>query len=141
MIWAGNQYFKDNIINNVKLLRTRRDIHIYWNKSFTYIRIEIKQNLDSSIIIYQHMYINSIQEINLSKERIKEHESSLTSAENTLCRSTVGQLNWIRIIKTRHYLFSMWIQHKISDSNNIRYSLLQQNYLKCEKLKKQHQIP
>ena len=43
MIWGGNQYFKDNIIKNLKKNLTLGPEEI---ETFTYTGIEIKQNLD-----------------------------------------------------------------------------------------------
>ena len=53
-------------------------------ESFTYIGIQIKQNPDSSIIINQDIYINLIQRIKWSKERMKERKISLKSAESII---------------------------------------------------------
>ena len=58
----------------------------------------MKQNLDFKVKIDQKSYINSIQEIALSKERMNGYKSSLTSSEKTLYRCIVCQLNWVEEI-------------------------------------------
>ena len=64
-------------------------------EAFTYIGIGLKQNSDFSVKMDQNSYIDSIQEIALSKERMKDRKSSLTPSEKTLYRSIVGQLYWV----------------------------------------------
>lgn len=58
----------------------------------------MKQNSDFKVKIDQKSYINSIQEIALSKERMNGYKSSLTSSEKTLYRCIVCQLNWVEEI-------------------------------------------
>ena len=60
MIWGGDQYFRDNLIN---ILKKTFNFMPEEKESFTYIGIQIKQNPESSIIINQDIYINLIQRI------------------------------------------------------------------------------
>ena len=62
---------------------------------FTYIGIELQQNDDYSIIISQNSYIDSIKEIILDKERIKQVKDQLTKIERKDYRRAVGQPNWV----------------------------------------------
>ena len=62
---------------------------------FTYIGIELQQNVDYSILISQNSYTDSIKEIILDKERIKQVKDQLTKIERKDYRRAVGQLNWV----------------------------------------------
>ena len=64
-------------------------------EALTYIGIGLKQTSDFSLKIDHNSYIDSIQEITLSKERMKDRKSPLSPSEKTLYRSIVGQLNWV----------------------------------------------
>ena len=91
-IWGENQYFKGTIFLkkfSTLVLKKWKHSHI------TYIGIGLKQNANFRMKIDQNSYINSIQEIALSKERMKDQKNSLTPSEKTLHRSIVGQLNWV----------------------------------------------
>ena len=93
MIWGGNKYFNGTIIAKLKEIFNFGPEKM---EAFTYIGIRLKQNSDFSIKIDLNSCIASIQEIVLSKERMKDRKSStLTPSEKTLYRSTVGQLNWV----------------------------------------------
>ena len=91
-IWGENQYFKGTIFLkkfSTLVLKKWKHSHI------TYIGIGLKQNANFRMKIDQNSYINSIQEIALSKERMKDQKNSLTPSEKTLHRSIVCQLNWV----------------------------------------------
>ena len=92
MIWGSNLYFKGTIITKLKEIFNFCSEEV---KAFTYIGIGLKQNSDFSVKIDQNSYIDSIQEIALSKERTKDQKSSLTPSKKTLYNSTIGQLNWV----------------------------------------------
>ena len=57
---------------------------------FTYIGIELQQNDDCSIITNQNNYIDSIKEIVLDKEQIKQVKDQLTEIERKDYRRAVG---------------------------------------------------
>ena len=65
MIWGGNQYFKGTIITKLKEIF---NFGLEEKEAFTYTGIGLKQNSDFILKIGQNPYINSIQEIALSKE-------------------------------------------------------------------------
>ena len=92
MVWGGNQYFKGTIITKLKKIFNFGPEEM---EAFRYIGIGLKQNSNFSVKIDQNSYIDSIREIVLSKERMKDWKSSLTPSEKTLYRSIVGQLNWV----------------------------------------------
>ena len=104
MIWGGNQYFKENIIDSLKKTFKFGPEEV---DTFTYIGIELKQDQNCNIIVNQDTYINSIQEISLPVDRMKDRKSPLTASENTLYRSAVGQLNWIAGISRPDISFSV----------------------------------
>ena len=60
---------------------------------FTYIDIELQQNDDYSIIISQNSYIDSINEVILDKEQIKQVKDQLTEINRKDYYRAVGQLN------------------------------------------------
>ena len=77
-------------------------------EAFTYIGIGLRQNSDFSVKINQNSYIDSIQAIVLSKERLKDHKSSLTPSDKTLYRSIVGQLKWVAGISQPDISFTVF---------------------------------
>ena len=62
---------------------------------FTYLGTELQQNDDYSIIISQNSYIDTIKEIILDKEQIKQVKDQLTEIERKDYRRALGQLNWV----------------------------------------------
>ena len=62
---------------------------------FTYIGIELQQNDDYGIIISQNSYIDSIKEVILDKEQIKQVKDQLTEIDKKDYYRAVGQLNWV----------------------------------------------
>ena len=80
MIWGGNKYFNGTIFAKLKEI-----FNFGLEKMEAYIGIRLKQNSDFSIKIDVNSYIASIQEIVLSKERMKDRKSStVTPSEKTL---------------------------------------------------------
>ena len=80
VIWGGNQYFKGTIITKLKEIC---NFGLEEMEALTCIGIGLKQNSDFSVTIDENSYIDSIQEIALSKERMKGQKSSLTPSEET----------------------------------------------------------
>ena len=64
MIWGGTEYFKNNVINNLK---SKFKFGSEETDTFVYIAIELSQNSDYSISIEQNNYTTSISEIPLPK--------------------------------------------------------------------------
>ena len=62
-------------------------------KAFPYLDIQLIQNDDFSLTIYQNNYADCIFEIKLSNERLKENNILMSNEEKTSYRSAVGQLN------------------------------------------------
>ena len=80
IIWGGVEYFKTNVIDNLKSTFKFGSEEI---KTFVYIGIELPQNSDYSICIEQNNYIASISKISLPKERMSDRNSPLTEVERT----------------------------------------------------------
>ena len=81
MIWGGTEYFKSNVIDNLK---STFKFGSEETDTFVYIGIELTQNSDYSICIEQNNYIASVSEILLPKERMSDCNSQLTEAEGTI---------------------------------------------------------
>ena len=64
MIWRGNQYFKETITTKLKEIFQFGPEEM---EALTYIGLGLKQNLDFGVKIDQNSYINSAEEITLSK--------------------------------------------------------------------------
>ena len=77
-------------------------------EEFTYTGTELKQNSNFSVKIYQDSYINSIQEIALSKKKMKDLKSSFMRSEKTLYGSIVVQLNWVAGISRSSISFAVF---------------------------------
>ena len=69
MTWGGNQYFKETIITKLKEFFSFSPQEV---EEFTCIGTGLIQNSDFSVKVDQNPYIDSIQEIALSKEKIKD---------------------------------------------------------------------
>ena len=55
----------------------------------------MQQNDDYNVIFSLNSYTDSIKEIILDKERIKQVKDQLTEIERKDYRRAVGQLNWV----------------------------------------------
>ena len=91
IIWGGTEQFDQNVIQ-----KFRNTFKIgSENTEFFYLGLNIKQNTDYSIDIDQNNYINGIQPIPLTSERIKCSKEPLTDSERSQYRQLIGQLNWV----------------------------------------------
>ena len=133
--WGGTQYFKTNIIDNLK---STFKFGSEETETFVYIGIKLTQSSDYSICVEQNNYTASISEISLPKERMSDHSSPLTEAERRQYRSAAGQLNRVDGISRPDISFCLQGQYKVQKCNSSRCILCQQNYQKCKELQKLH---
>ena len=93
IVYGGTAMFENSVTQ--KLKQTFK-LGCEDSEVFTYIGIELQQNHDYSIIIIiQNSYTDSIKEIILDKERIKQVKDKLTEIKRKDYRRAVGQLNWV----------------------------------------------
>ena len=95
LLWGGDENFNLTVMTE---LRKQFLISHEEETVFTYVGIQLKQYSDFSISINQSNYIDTLNPITLSDDRLSDKESSLTTAELKLLRSTVGQLGWVASI-------------------------------------------
>ena len=89
--WGGTSQFEQHVIDKIrKIFR----ISVEHSKAFKYLGINMI-SLDNEIRLSQTTYLNSIYEIELTTERIKNKRDTLTDAEKTMMRQLIGQLNWL----------------------------------------------
>lgn len=90
-LWAGSENFKDNVIG---ILEKRFVVGTSEVGSFKYIGLNIKSH-HNGITIDQFKYANSLQPIDISRERSNLKFSELSEEEKEKYRSLIGQLNWL----------------------------------------------
>ena len=90
-MWAGTTGFKDQVIDklvNLFLIGNEE------SKSFKYVGLNFVET-KGGCEIDQFQYISTINELQISNERKKNKEDSLTEREKSDFRSVIGQLNWV----------------------------------------------
>ena len=87
---AGDEDFETTCM---KALRHRFLAGKLEEGKFKYVGFQIQQNRDG-IIIDQSAYVEDIENINLSSQRILSKKEKLTHEEHTQLRELVGRLNW-----------------------------------------------
>ena len=93
IVYGGTTMFENSVTQKLKQIFK---FGCEDSEVFTYIGIELQQNADYSIIIIsQNSYTDSIKEIILDKERIKQVKDQLTEIERKDYRRAVGQFNWV----------------------------------------------
>ena len=75
--WGGSQLFKTKVIEAIK---RRFQISQEESNAFTYVGLEIKDNKEG-IVMHQKSYINEIDLIPVSKERLSDKHSVLSNEE------------------------------------------------------------
>ena len=70
-------------------------IGAYHKEIFDYIGVHLQQNTDSSIILDQSQYINTINLIPISPDQSRYRSRPLSKEEITLLRRAPGELIWI----------------------------------------------
>ena len=91
LLWSGSKCFKSNII---EMIRTVFQIREENSSAFTYVGIEIFQDL-KGIYLCQKKYITELEEIVIDPSRKDKKELPLNAEEKTLLRKAIGQLNWL----------------------------------------------
>ena len=91
-LFGGTNEFILNVMNPIK---QKFVIGSECHTVFKYIGLNVNQLSDHSILVDQATYIDSIQEISISKERKGEKDSPLTEHELNDLRSVIGQLGWV----------------------------------------------
>ena len=90
-LWAGTDSFYSRVI--VKLKTTFR-ISKEESSEFKYLGVHLRQTNNG---IYGHLnnYSQSLVEIEIQSDRLKEKDSPLSREESDLLRSVIGKLNWL----------------------------------------------
>lgn len=92
MVMAGNEKFHDSVLNGLKKAYPFK----HWEKGEgMFLGIYLTQKLDGSICIDQSEYANKVKTIEISKERRKELDQSLTEKELQQFRGVLGAANWV----------------------------------------------
>ena len=90
--FGGADEFILNVMNPIK---QKFVIGSECHTVFKYIGLDVNQLSDHSILVDQGTYIDSIQEINTTKERRGEKDTPLNERELNGLRSVIGQLGWV----------------------------------------------
>lgn len=139
ILWSGNSHFREMVIKRlVKLL----EISVENSEAFDYVGIQLKQEEDKSIILSQHAYINSIEEIEVKDS---DKHRLLCKEEIKKLRRAAGQLNWATNISRPDMGFgacevatsvpkatvssilnaNKWIRHIKNNQSHIKFPILQ----------------
>ena len=90
-LWAGNDTFKINIINNVK---TTFQISSEETALFRYVGIQIQQ-CSTGIYLSQEKYSKELEEIKIVKDDSNDQNRPLSPTEVKDLRRAIGRLNWL----------------------------------------------
>ena len=90
-LFAGTHNFVETIIN--KLMKKFK-IGSTGKVNFTYVGLKIKSYTDGITVDQEH-YIQSINTIPITKERVLEKDSQLNKKELANFRTLIGQLSWV----------------------------------------------
>ena len=91
VVWAGTQYFSDNVIDKVK---SSFNISREHQEHFTYVGLKIEQDQDQ-INLHQKNYIDEIRSVQTDETLGSDPCREISEKEKKDLRSAIGQLNWI----------------------------------------------
>ena len=85
VLLGGNEEFS----RIIKQLKSTFQIGAKHKEIFDYLEVHLQQNNDSSIILVQNQYINTINLIPISPEQSRQRHHPLSKEETTLLRSKI----------------------------------------------------
>ena len=91
-LWAGTKTFKNTVVD---LLCQKFQVGHSASLKFKYVGVNISQRENGEISVDQFDYIDSINHINLSRERQLEKGVACTKQESSEFCKLVGKLNWV----------------------------------------------
>ena len=90
-LWVGTDSFKKRIIDKLSDMFT---IGSKVSRAFKYIGLNIESKNDHSTLD-QIDYCQALRPVPISRRRMQEKSSELSSAEKSEFRTSIGQLNWV----------------------------------------------
>ena len=89
--YGNTPTFQSHILDKLK-----ETFHIgtFHSGAFDYIGISVSQNDDHSVCVNQTTFINTIQYIDISHQRLAYKHEPVTDSERTQLRGAIGQLSW-----------------------------------------------
>ena len=104
-------------------------------EAFIYLGLNIKQNADLSTDVDDTNYINGINPIMLTNDRMKHTSSPLTDKEKSQYCQLIGQQNWITNMTKAEFSFKVCYASTTVNSTTIS------DITKLNKVLKAHQVP
>ena len=92
MVVSGDSHFKAEVTDK---LRNKYPFKHWVEKEGNFLGRKLRQQDDFSITIDQKEYANKVKTIEISKERRKQKEESITNKELQQFRGVLGAANWI----------------------------------------------
>ena len=90
-VFGGTEDWKKQVIDKIKdMFKISAESHV----SFKYLGLNVKQS-DDCISIDQRSYIESIQPVDLPKERRQQKDEILTKEERRSLKSLSGKMMWV----------------------------------------------
>ena len=89
-IYTGSSKWHQNVIAE---LMERFEISSHSQGSFKYVGLNVLQT-ETEVLVDQHKYVEGLNLIEISSERMKQKDEKLTSEEKAMLRSASGQLLW-----------------------------------------------
>ena len=103
----------------IEKLKTTFKIGLESLEAFTFLGLNIKQNVDFSIDVDQTNYVKGINPIILTNDRMKYTSSPLTDKERSQYCQLIGQLNWITNMTKPEFSFEVCYASVIVNSATI----------------------
>ena len=91
-LFGGDKDFMTLVINP---LREAFVIGSEYSRAFKYLGLDLKQTKDHQILLDQNLYLTSINEIQINKDRLNLKNSPLTYEELKDYQILIGQLGWV----------------------------------------------
>ena len=95
LLHGGGELFARSVIGSVRQQLELASEHF---QAFEYIGMSVNQRDDSSIVLDQFSFADTLTPIDISKDRLKNKHSPLNEEELSDFRSLIGKLNWLYCI-------------------------------------------
>ena len=104
IIWSRTQYFYEKVVEKLKTTFKTGSESL---EEFPCLGLNIKQNTNFSIDVDQTHYVNGVNPIMLTNDRMKYTSSPLTDKERSQYLQHIGQLSWTTNLTKLEFSFEV----------------------------------